>query len=59
MYTNSPITFDAYIQFKFFGLEDPTAERILDDWRNGRLGLSALEPPPTIPYHTGYYRYDP
>jgi len=41
---------------KFFGLELPAAERILDDFRGGRLGVFALEPPPTIPYHTGYYR---
>eukprot|EP00288_Rhodomonas_lens_P016620 CAMPEP_0177697076 /NCGR_PEP_ID=MMETSP0484_2-20121128/4322_1 /TAXON_ID=354590 /ORGANISM="Rhodomonas lens, Strain RHODO" /LENGTH=489 /DNA_ID=CAMNT_0019208093 /DNA_START=165 /DNA_END=1630 /DNA_ORIENTATION=+ len=43
-------------QSKFMGLELQAAERILDDWRKGRLGKMALEPPPAIPYHTGYYR---
>lgn len=38
------------------GHELACAERILDDWRKGRLGLFTLEPPPSIPFHTGYYR---
>lgn len=43
-------------QNAFMGSELTCAERILDDWRKGRLGLFALEPPPTIPFHSGYYR---
>ena len=43
-------------QDAFMGNEFVTAERILDDWRKGRLGQFTLEPPPTIPFHTGYYR---
>jgi len=43
-------------QDAFMGNELICAERILDDWRKGRLGLFTLEPPPTIPFHTGYYR---
>ena len=31
-------------------------ERVLFDFRAGRLGLMTLEPPPSIPFHTGYYR---
>jgi hypothetical protein len=43
-------------QDAFMGHELACAERILDDWRKGRLGLFTLEPPPSIPFHTGYYR---
>ena len=43
-------------QDAFMGHELACADRILDDWRKGRLGEFTLEPPPTIPFHTGYYR---
>jgi len=43
-------------QDAFMGNELACATRILDDWRKGRLGVFTLEPPPTIPFHTGYYR---
>ncbi|KAJ1491160.1 hypothetical protein T484DRAFT_1775648, partial [Baffinella frigidus] len=43
-------------QHKFLGLELAAGERVLFDFRAGRLGLMTLEPPPSIPFHTGYYR---
>jgi ribosome biogenesis GTPase A len=43
-------------QNAFMGGELNTAFRVLDDWRKGRLGLFTLEPPPSIPFHSGYYR---
>jgi hypothetical protein len=43
-------------QQKFLGLELAAAERVLFDFRGGRLGVMTLEPPPSIPYHTGFYR---